>query len=263
MSSTARVMPSASVRSVSPVFSSLAANPPMYQQPTQPQANYAQPGAYRAPAPATSGTQSYRYPQAATGSQQRQANVGTWPNYAQPQAPNYQMAPLAKSGSIAPTASIGEKTTTSSSTRKPVFSTTNKTSTAAATSREKEPDPMPYVAPKEARARPRRSPRSPLPDSLSTNEPDPLPKQSFSDSSSSASSKVTSVAVASQSPLRAKPQVACISPYPPNKELDVKGCPAVRSRLIRRHRRSSRRRDQIRSPSPSPSSSRAAGTYQR
>jgi hypothetical protein len=201
--------------------------PTNYQQPAQPQANYAQPGAYRAPAPAATGAQQpYRYPQAATANQQPPATARTWPNYAQPQAPNYQMAPPAKSGSIAPTGSMAaKKTTTNSSTRKPVFSTTNKTSTPATTSREKEPDSMPYVAPKESVVKAPTQTKESSPYSLSANEPDPLPKQSFSDSSGSASSKVTSgqsfpVATPGKTPGRV------ISPYPPNKELDVKGLPS-------------------------------------
>jgi hypothetical protein len=201
--------------------------PTYYQQPAPPHANYTQPGAHRTPAPAVSSSQqSYRYPQAATGSQQRPATAGTWPNYAQPQAPNYRMAPPKKLGSIAPTGSMAaKKTTTSSSARKPVFSTTNKTSTPAATTREKEPDPMPYVAPKESVVKAPTQARESSPYSLSTNEPDPLPKQSFSDSTSSTSSKVTSgqsfpLATPGKTPGRV------ISPYPPNKELDVKGLPS-------------------------------------
>ena len=201
--------------------------PTNYQQPTQSQATYAQPGAYRAPAPAASATQqTYRYPQAATASQQRPTTSGTWPNYAQPQAPNYRMAPPAKSGSIAPTSSMAaKKTTTNSSTRKPVFSTSNKTSTPVTTSREKEPDPTPYVAPKESVVKAPTQTKESSPYSLSTNDPDPLPKQSFSDSSSSTTSKVTSgqsfpVATPGKTPGRV------ISPYPPNKELDVKGLPS-------------------------------------
>lgn len=196
--------------------------PTNYQQPTQ-----ARPGAYRSPAPAQ---QPYRYPQAASSSQQRPATTGAWPSYAQPQAPNYRMAPPATSGSIAPTGAMAAKKTptSTSSTRKPVFSTSNKTSTPSVSQREKEPDPMPYVAPKESVVKAPTQTTTSSPYSLTTNEPDPLPKQSFSDSSSNSSSTTSKVSSNQSFPVATpgKTPGRVISPYPPNKELDVKGLPS-------------------------------------
>lgn len=200
--------------------------PTNYQQPAsaRPQPNYAQPGVTRTPmAPSP---QPYRYPQAASSSQQRPTSTGTWPNYAQPQAPNYRMAPPAKSGSIAPTGSmVAKKTATASSTRKPLFSSSNKSTTATSTTSSKEPEPTASSAAKESVVKAPTQTKDPSPYSLSSNEPDPLPKQSFSGSSSGSSSTVTSgqsfpVATPGKTPGRV------ISPYPPNKELDVKGLPS-------------------------------------
>lgn len=207
--------------------------PTSYQQPAQnqPQAGYTQPGSYRSPTPAAgSAQQPYRYPQASTtASQQRSAATGTWPNYAQPQTPNYRTAPPAKSDGIAPTGSmVAKKTNSSSSTRKPVFSTSNKTSTPAVATREKEPDSTPYVAPKESVVKAPTQTTTTSPYSLTNKEPDPLPKQSFSNNSSSSPSTTSQISSSQSFPVAtpSKTPGRVISPYLPNKELDVKGLPS-------------------------------------
>ena len=207
--------------------------PTSYQQPAprQPQATYAQPGNYRSPAP--TGQQTYRYPQATTYGQQRPATAaGTWPNYAQPQAPNYRMAPPVKSSSSATTGSVvTKKNSTVSSKRKPVFSTSNKTNTSAVTSREKEPDSTSTDAPKESVVMAPTQTSNSSPYSYQSSEPDPLPKKSFSESSSASTSTPdsTSKVSSNQSFPPATPSKTpgrVISPYAPNKELDVKGLPS-------------------------------------
>jgi len=197
---------------------------PSQYQAAQPQ--YKQPGAYRAPAsaaPAAARTP-YTYPQApataAVGAGARPTTAGAWSNYAQPQTPNYRMPPPGRNSTTA----------SSMSAKKPSYSN-GSTERQRVSSQPRAPETTPekitttesvVKAPTEGS-----SPYNPTP-----NEPDPLPlpKQSFSGSSTtgmtdSTASKAGSnqsfpVATPSKTPGRV------ISPYPPNKELDVRGLPS-------------------------------------
>jgi hypothetical protein len=112
--------------------------------------------------------------------------------------------------------------TTSTSTRKPIFSSSTKTTTPEAQTQTS------YTAPKESVVK---APES-SPYSLNPTEPDPLPlpKQSFSDSSSSSTTDTSTSKVSSNQSFPVatlgKTPGRVISPYPPNKELDVKGLPS-------------------------------------
>jgi len=214
---------------VSGFFSRLfkAGSQPSQYQAAQPQ--YAQPGAYRAPAsaaPAAART-SYTYPQApataAVVAGARPTTTGAWPNYAQPQTPNDRMPPPGRNSTTAssmsakkPSYSIdsSERQRVSSEPKAPETTpekTTTKTSTGSV-----------VKAPTQES-----SPYNPTP-----NEPDPLPlpKQSFSGSSTSGvTDSIASKAGSNQSfPVAtlSKTPGRVISPYPPNRELDVRGLPS-------------------------------------